>query len=114
VALAALAEPAVLPDDVPAAVSALWREGRQRDALALLYRASVVRLAQRLGTEFPPGATEADCLRRARRLDDAAARDNFSEVVRTWQRAAYARQYPDAEGFAALLAAWSQRFPVAA
>jgi hypothetical protein len=109
-----VAEPVPLPDDVPAAVSALWREGRQRDALALLYRASVVRLAERLGTDFPPGATEADCLRRARRLDDAAARESFGEVVRTWQRAAYARQYPDAEGLAALLAAWSQRFPVAA
>jgi hypothetical protein len=110
----AMSEPVALPDDVPAAVSSLWREGRQRDALALLYRASVVRLAERLGTAFPPGATEADCLRRARRLDDAAARDSFGEVVRTWQRAAYARQYPDAEHFDALVSAWSQRFPVAA
>jgi len=103
-----------LPDDIPAAVSALWQAGRQRDALALLYRASVLRLAERLGTAFPPGATEADCLRRARRLDDAEARASFSEVVRTWQRAAYARQFPDAEAFAALLSGWSQRFPVRA
>ena len=110
----ALPEVLALPDDVPAAVSALWREGRQRDALALLYRASVTRLSERLGAPFPPGATEADCLRRARRLDDAEARASFTEVVRTWQRAAYARQFPEGEAFAALLAAWSQRFPVAA
>lgn len=109
-----LSAPPPLPDDIPAAASALWREGRQRDALALLYRASVTRLAQRLGTPFPPGATEAECLRRARRLDDADARGAFNEVVRTWQRAAYARQFPDAEAFATLLAGWAQRFPEAA
>jgi hypothetical protein len=110
----ALPEAQPLPDDVPAAASALWRDGRQRDALALLYRASVARLSARLDSPFPPGATEADCLRRARKLDDAQARASFNEVVRTWQRAAYARQFPDGEAFAALLSTWSQRFPVAA
>ena len=103
-----------LPDDIPSAVTALWQAGSERDALALLYRASVVRLAERLDTAFPPGATEADCLRRARRLDDAEARASFGDVVRTWQRAAYARQFPDAVAFAALLSGWSQRFPVRA
>ena len=110
----AVPEVAPLPDDVPTAVSALWREGRQRDALALLYRASVARLSARLDTPFPPGATEADCLRRARRLEDVEARSSFNEVVRTWQRAAYARQFPESEAFAALLSTWSQRFPVPA
>jgi hypothetical protein len=100
-----------LPDDVPAAVEALWQAGRRRDALALLYRASVARLSDRLGTPFPPGATEADCLRRARRLDDADARTNFSDIVRTWQRGAYAQQFPEGEVLAALLATWQQRFP---
>jgi hypothetical protein len=102
-----------LPDDVPGAVQALWRAGRQRDALALLYRAGVERLAARLDVAFPPGATEADCLRRARRLEDEASRASFTQVVRTWQRAAYARQFPDDASFDALVAAWSQRFPVA-
>jgi hypothetical protein len=110
----ALPEHLPLPDDVPAAVDALWRGGRQRDALALLYRAGVERLADRLQLAFPPGATEADCLRRARRLTDEAARASFADLVRTWQRAAYARQFPDDEAFAALVAGWAQRFPVAA
>jgi len=110
----ALPEALPLPDDVPGAVRALWSAGRQRDALALLYRAGVERLAARLELSFPPGATEADCLRRARRLEDEAARASFTQVVRTWQRAAYARQFPDDESFDALLSGWSQRFPVAA
>jgi hypothetical protein len=110
----ALPEHIPLPDDVPGAVDALWRGGRRRDALALLYRAGVERLAERLQVAFPPGATEADCLRRARRLPDEAARASFADVVRTWQRAAYARQFPDDDAFAALVAGWAQRFPVPA
>ena len=109
----ALPELVPLPDDVPAAVEALWRQGQRRDALALLYRAGVERLAERLQVAFPPGATEADCLRRARRLQDEAARANFGAVVRTWQRAAYARQFPDDEAFGALLAGWARCFPAA-
>jgi hypothetical protein len=111
---AALPEALPLPDDVPAAVTALWQQGRAREALALLYRAGVARLSDRLGIAFPPGTTEAECLRRARRLDDAGARASFAVVVRTWQRAAYAQQFPDASLFDALLASWAQRFPVSA
>jgi hypothetical protein len=96
-----------LPDDVPAAVRALWQAGRAREALALLYRASVERLADTLGTALPPGATEAECLRRARRLADEGQRGLFTRVVRTWQAAAYARRLPDAAAFEDLLAAWS-------
>jgi len=110
----AVVEDAPLPDDVPGAVDALWREGRRRDALSMLYRAGVERLSGRLQVAFPPGATEADCLRRARRLEDEGARASFTAVVRTWQRAAYARQFPDDASFAALVAGWAQRFPAAA
>jgi hypothetical protein len=108
---AALPEALPLPDDVPAAVAALWQQARPREALALLYRAGVVRLSAQLGIAFPPGTTEADCLRRARRLPDAEARASFDAVVRTWQRAAYAHQFPEAEAFQALLAEWARRFP---
>ncbi|HEX7917200.1 hypothetical protein, partial [Rudaea sp.] len=52
--------PAALPDDLAAAVRALWREGRVREALALFYRGSVARLVEISGTPLPPGATEAD------------------------------------------------------
>ena len=110
----AVGEAIPIPDDVPGAVSSLWRAGRQRDALALLYRAGVERLATRLGIAFPPGATEADCLRRSRKLADEEARNAFGAVLRTWQRAAYAHQFPDDAAFDALVAGWSQRFPVPA
>ena len=105
---------APMPPDVPAAARALWQAGHVREALALLYRASVLRLAARLDLPFPPGATEADCLRRSRGLADPAARASFQAVLQTWQRAAYAHQFPERAEFEALLAEWSQRFPEAA
>lgn len=101
---------APLPLDVVATAEALWQSGHQRDALALLYRASVEAVAERLGAPFPPGATEAECLRRARRLPDTEASGEFARIVRAWQAAAYAWRFPDAAGFADLLAGWQRQF----
>jgi len=97
---------AVIPDDIPTAVRALWERGRAREALSLLYRAAVMRLADRLGTPLPPGATEADCLRHARKLGGDAYVPLFARIVRCWQAAAYAQRLPAAQDVEALLRAW--------
>ena len=97
---------AAIPDDIPAAVRALWERGRAREALSLLYRAAVSRLAERLGTPLPPGATEADCLRHARKLGADAYVPLFARIVRCWQAAAYAQRLPAAQDLDALLHAW--------
>ena len=102
--------PAALPDDVPAVARALWQAEQRREALALVYRASVERIAERLGTPFPPGATEAECLRRARRLPTVEMQQHFSRVVRTWQAAAYAWRFPDSDEFDSLLASFQHDF----
>jgi hypothetical protein len=99
--------PDQLPDDVPGAVRALWQQGRQRAALALLYRAAVLRLDDALGTPLPPGATEAECLRRSRRLADTGYAELFARIVRCWQAAAYAQRLPSSGDVESLLGAWS-------
>lgn len=95
-----------LPDDLAAAVRQLWREGRQREALALLYRGGVEQTAALL--QLPPSsdATEADWLRHARTLDDPARAQRMETIVRTWQYAAYAHRYPDEAVVEQLLAGW--------
>jgi hypothetical protein len=57
--------------------------------------------------ELPAGATEAQCLRVARRLPLPAARELFAQVVRMWQYAAYAGRLPAQVEFDALLDAAS-------
>lgn len=110
VAVADAALPEALPHDIAAAARALWREGRPRRALALLYRASVEAMALRAGIALAPGATESECLRAARGLPLAADRDAFSRMVRTWQYAAYAQRLPAQDEFDGLLDVLVQRF----
>ncbi|GAB3101892.1 DUF4129 domain-containing protein [Lysobacter terrae] len=105
-----LAEEAPLPDDVATATRRLWQSGHQRDALALLYRASVEAMTQRAHVVLVPGATEAHTLRASRQLPTAEDRDVFARVVRVWQIAAYAHGLPDDGEFEALLSQVAQRF----
>ncbi len=111
---AALVLPEALPDDIAAAARRLWAEGRPRDALALLYRASVEAMAAHADIVLPPGATEAECLRASRRLPQAEERSLFARVVRTWQYAAYAQRLPAAEDFDALVGELQRRYGWAA
>lgn len=101
--------PLPLPADVAGEARRLWAAGQPRDALALIYRAGVVALARRLRTALPPGATEAQCLRASRQLEQAEDRQLFAQLVRTWQYAAYAQRTPPADEFEALLQQLQQR-----
>lgn len=94
-----------LPDDLAAATRRLWQGGRRREALALLYRGCAEAVAEALQTSVPADATEADCLRSARRLEESRRR-RAETIVRAWQYAAYADRYPRDEDFEQLLAGW--------
>jgi len=99
-----------LPDDIAAAIRRLWREGRQREALAMLYRASVETMVARTQAVLVPGATEAEVLRVSRKLPLDADRDAFARAVRTWQYAAYAHSFPEGDDFESLLVDLASRF----
>lgn len=87
-------------------VQVLWRSGSRREALALLYRGTVERMATRLDEPVSPDATEADAIAGARRLDDDDAGRRAIRIVRTWQYAAYADRYPSDEEMTVLLGGW--------
>ena len=101
---------APLPDDVATIARRLWREGQQRNALALLYRASVATVCERANLVLPPGATEAQCLRASRCLPDETDRSLFARMIRTWQYAAYAGCLPDDAAFDGLLDELQQQY----
>ncbi len=94
-----------LPDDLAGATRRLWSAGHRREALALLYRGCAEAVAAAQQTSVPADATEADCLRSARRLD-APMRQRAEAIVRAWQYATYADRYPRDEDFQHLLAGW--------
>ncbi|HEV8695851.1 MAG TPA: DUF4129 domain-containing protein, partial [Lysobacter sp.] len=92
-------EDAPLPDDIPSTARRLWRGGYERDALALIYRASVEAMTNRAHVVLVPGATEAHTLRASRQMPQAEDRDAFARTVRTWQIAAYAHGLPATDEF---------------
>ncbi|AMJ58489.1 MULTISPECIES: DUF4129 domain-containing protein [Stenotrophomonas] len=106
----ALQLPEVLPPDILGSARRLWREGKPRHALALLYRASVDVLVQRGNVVLPPGATEAQCLRASRKMPQEADRTLFARMVRTWQYAAYAGRLPSDDEFNALISELHQHY----
>jgi hypothetical protein len=55
--------PESLPDDVTAHALAALDQGNLRDALSLLYRATLSTLLSRIDADITPGATESECLR---------------------------------------------------
>ncbi|TWI60916.1 hypothetical protein IP91_04880 [Pseudoduganella lurida] len=107
--------PASLPDDVPATVRQLWQAGQQRAALALLYRATLSRLASDDGLHLYPGATEGDCLRLARQARAAGRLGEArlavaADVTTLWLQGAYGGRWPDDVRIGTVCDAWQARF----
>lgn len=101
--------PESLPDDVAAAARRWLEQGQHREALGLLYRAALSRLAHRERIPFGRGDTEGDCLLRVTRAG-SPSRTYFAQLTRHWQTVAYARtplSHADGE---ALCAGWAARF----
>ena len=94
--------PDKLPADVPAAALNLLREGKPREALALLYRGSLSRLVHQRGVELHASHTELEVLA-------AAPSDYLRKLIDAWRACAYADRVPSresieslAQGYAAL------------
>ncbi|MGW8390379.1 hypothetical protein [Pseudoduganella sp. HUAS MS19] len=104
-----------LPADVAAAVRALWQQGQQRAALALLYRATLSRLVSRQSLKLHHGATEGECLAQARSANAAGTLDGNSlaladQATTLWLNAAYGARWPAGEDVAALCTRWQAHF----
>ena len=105
--------PESLPDDVSAAADALLRKGALREALSLLYRASLVRFMDE-GVEFRLSDTEGDCLRRLGRGIAPQRRAYFERLVAAWRLLAYAHRAIDAAEALSLAQEWRRHFASAA
>ena len=94
--------PETLPPDVQAAVLDLLKKGRTREALALLYRASLSRLVHQRGVQLRSSHTELEVLA-------LAPSDYLGELIGAWRACAYADRLPPpqaverlAQGYASL------------
>ena len=99
--------PQSLPEDVPARVMQLWGEGAYREALGLLYRASLSRLIDRYEIAFRASHTEAECAALVRSHGVESLSDYFWQLTTVWRRLAYGHKLPQSEIIQALCDGWS-------
>ena len=100
--------PESLPTDVPAQVMRLWEEGANRDALSLLYRASLSRLIDRYQVAFHASHTEAECASLVRAHGIESLSEFFWELTQVWRRLAYGHRLPAGDTVRALCDDWTR------
>lgn len=98
--------PESLPPDLPAAVWALWQDGRQHQALALLYRGTIAMTIKTGRVEIREADTEGDCLRRVEAAGGQAPAGYFQQLTRVWIALAYADEVPATTTVAELCQKW--------
>ena len=99
-----------LPTDVPHAVLILWRQNTPREALSLLYRASLARLITHYQCIFHKGHTEGECLALVKNKQSHELSCYFSEVTNQWQIFAYGHRLPDNSTIEKLCRKWPEFF----
>lgn len=105
--------PESLPDQIGAAVLALWERNDHRAALALLYRSLLSRLVYTHGVPIRESTTEADCLQLAVPRLHADVAEYTTKLVRVWQHAVYGAREPAADEVRALCSSFDRNFPLA-
>ena len=99
-----------LPDNVLGQVIKLWRSKEHRQALSLLYRASLVRLMHGHKIEFEQSDTEVECLQKVRSVVERDVATYFMRLTGAWINLAYGHHRPSAEVFDKLCRNWAQFF----
>jgi hypothetical protein len=87
--------PASLPARIGAAASTMWRQGKQRAALSLLYRGVLSRAVHLHGVPIRAASTEGEALALAAAHLAPEALALFGRLVAAWQLAAYGGRLPE-------------------
>ncbi|PCJ31146.1 MAG: hypothetical protein COA90_06950 [Gammaproteobacteria bacterium] len=99
-----------LPKDVVAMAQTAWRQGEQRQAIAVLLRASLIKLLHDHACHFTDSDTEAECCTRIDKQASATVATFMRALVVVWQQVAYAHKAPTEERFNELCQQWKQVF----
>ncbi len=103
-------QPEPMPDDVASAARDLFREGKFRQGLGLLYRATLIELQHHDRLRLNQSDTEADVLRLARQQLKPPKSEYLENLTRQWQQLAYGHQPLSRERAEALAAQWQRYF----
>ncbi len=100
-----------LPGDITARVRQLCTRGEFREALSLLYRATLSRLMHQRGFRFHDSYTEGECVAVVHQGNDPQLSRFTEELTLSWQRLAYGHQQPSSQQVDRLCERWREVFP---
>ena len=98
-----------LPDDIPAAALAAWRDGNPQLATSLLYRGAICWLVEIANLPLIDSDTEGDCIYHSSTLGDPGKHDYFSSLTLQWISTAYNDDPPSEPEIQDLCASWPFR-----
>lgn len=99
-----------LPMDVVDEAKALLAQGNMRAAVALLYRASLIKLIHEQGIEISASSTEYECQQLVARTQSASLSQVFNQLTTVWLQVAYDKGNPTEEAVYAVCDAWRPAF----
>ena len=99
-----------LPEDVIETAKTLWGQQQYRQAMGLLYRASLSYLLHDFDCRLQSSYTEAECLQAAQVLPQENIIDLFRQLTHAWQQLAYAHHSPSQNQFDSFCQQWRQVF----
>lgn len=99
-----------LPDDIPAEVRSLYEQQQFRQALSLLYRATLSKFIHQHQCVFSDSDTEGECLTIIQQQVGENLGQFAQQLTQRWQLQAYAHRETSAEVIAQLLTQWQELF----
>lgn len=99
-----------LPENIPQQVLSLWQNGSHRDALGLLYRATLSRLIHQYQFNFSESDTEKECAEIVQRSEFSEVDSYMQRLTRIWQRLAYGHRMPEESDVTSLCQIWPEIF----
>lgn len=102
--------PDTLPDDVAQSALQLWRHGDERQALSLLFRASLVKLFLDSNINLSNGLTEQECIATVKNTVANDLSSYFENITNSWIKMAYGHVKPGQDEFSYLCTQWDGYF----
>lgn len=99
-----------LPDDIIGTARQHWSNGEVRPAIAILLRASLIKLLNEHDCRFYDSDTEAECCLRIDKYAPKPLSQFMRNLVSVWQQVAYAHRSPSQDKFDSLCSQWREIF----
>jgi len=104
-------KPDPLPENITQSAMTLWHSGAAREALSLLFRASVIKIVEDNNINLTNNLTEYECIKKIRQTATINDRTSYFErIANIWIKMAYGHIRPKQDEFEKLCSSWDSCF----